>query len=214
MSESALHRLTLTAAVEAIAQGTLTSAALAEAQLARVAATDGAIDAWAHLDPAQVRAEAARRDGAPRAGRGPLHGIGVGAKDIIATADQPTQMGSPVYAGHRPEKDAECIAGSTARAATRSARVTTAFAFLDPSKTKNPWNARHTPGGSSAGSAAAVAAGQVAGAIGTQTNGSVIRPAAYCGVVGFKPTKDAILLRRAPVRRDARSARDIQPHRR
>jgi Asp-tRNA(Asn)/Glu-tRNA(Gln) amidotransferase A subunit family amidase len=193
MSESTLHRLTLTAAADAIAQGTLTAAALAEAQLARVAATDGAIDAWAHLDPAQVRAEAARCDGAPRAGRGPLHGIGVGAKDIIATADQPTQMGSPVYAGHRPEKDAECIARlRRAGGYVFGKAVTTAFAFLDPSKTRNPWNPRHTPGGSSAGPAAVVAAGQVAGAIGTQTNGSVIRPAAYCGVVGFKPTMDAI----------------------
>ena len=140
-----------------------------------------------------MRAEADRCDAAPRAGRGPLHGIGIGVKDIIATADQPTQMGSPIYAGHRPEDDAECVARlKRAGGYVFGKAVTTAFAFLDPSKTKNPWNPRHTPGGSSAGPAAAVAAGHVAGAIGTQTNGSVIRPAAYCGVVGFKPTKDAI----------------------
>jgi len=193
MSESRLHTMSLTATADAIAQCALTARALAEAQLARVAATDTAIDAWAHLDPGHVRAEADRRDAAPRVGRGPLHGIGVGVKDIIATADQPTQMGSPVYAGHRPERDAECIERlQRAGGYVFGKAVTTAFAFLDPSKTKNPWNPRHTPGGSSAGPAAAVAAGQVAGAIGTQTNGSVIRPAAYCGVIGFKPTKDAI----------------------
>jgi len=193
MNDSRLHALALTAAADAIAAGGLTARTLAEAQLARIAATDAAIEAWAHLDPDHVRAEADRRDAAPRAGRGPLHGIGVGVKDIIATADQPTQMGSPVYAGHRPEQDAECVARlKRAGGYVFGKAVTTAFAFLDPSKTKNPWNPRHTPGGSSAGPAAAVAAGQVAGAIGTQTNGSVIRPAAYCGVVGFKPTKDAI----------------------
>ncbi len=114
-------------------------------------------------------------------------------KDIIATADAPTQMGSPIYAGHRPDKDAECVARlKRAGGYVFGKAVTTAFAFLDPAETKNPWNPRHTPGGSSSGPAAAVASGQVTGAIGTQTNGSVIRPAAYCGVVGFKPTKDAI----------------------
>jgi amidase len=102
-------------------------------------------------------------------------------------------MGSPIYAGHRGERDAECVARlKRAGGYVFGKAVTTAFAFLDPAKTKNPWNAGHTPGGSSSGPAAAVAAGHVAGAIGTQTNGSVIRPAAFCGVVGFKPTKDAI----------------------
>ncbi|HEY6597880.1 MAG TPA: amidase, partial [Pseudomonadales bacterium] len=134
-----------------------------------------------------------RCDAAAQDGRGSLHGIGIGVKDIIATADQPTEMGSPVYAGQRPERDAECVTRlKRAGGYVFGKAVTTAFAFLDPSKTKNPWNPRHTPGGSSAGPAAAVAAGHVTGAIGTQTNGSVIRPAAFCGVVGFKPTKDAI----------------------
>ena len=193
MNESRLHTMTLTATVGAIAARTLTARALADAQLAQVAATDAGIEAWAHLDSEHVRAEADRCDAAPVAGRGPLHGLGLGVKDIIETADQPTQMGSPVYAGYRPEADAECIVRlKRAGGYVFGKAVTTAFAFLDPSKTKNPWNPRHTPGGSSAGPAAAVAAGHVAGAIGTQTNGSVIRPAAYCGVVGFKPTKDAI----------------------
>ena len=143
MNESGLHALTLVAAADAIARGSLTARALAEAQLARVAATDAAIEAWAHLDPGHVRAEADRCDAAPRARRGPLHGIGIGVKDIIATADQPTQMGSPVYAGHRPEKDAECIARlRRAGGYVFGKAVTTAFAFLDPAKTKNPWNAR------------------------------------------------------------------------
>lgn len=193
MSETPLHALSLSAAAKAIAAGTLTARALADAELARVAATDAAIDAWAHLDSDHVRAAADRCDAVPPAARGPLHGIGIAVKDIIATAEHPTEMGSPVFAGHRPTRDAACVARlAQAGGYVFGKAVTTAFAFLDPSKTRNPWNPAHTPGGSSAGSAAAVAAGHVAGAIGTQTNGSVIRPAAYCGVVGFKPTKDAI----------------------
>jgi len=186
--------LSLSAAADAIAKGELTARALTEDELARIAATDADIEAWAHLDPARVRAEADRCDAA--AGRGgSLHGIGIGIKDIIATADQPTEMGSPIYAGHRPERDAECVRRlKRAGGYVFGKAVTTAFAFLDPSKTKNPWNPRHTPGGSSSGPAAAVAARHVTGAIGTQTNGSVIRPAAFCGVVGFKPTKDVIPL--------------------
>jgi Asp-tRNA(Asn)/Glu-tRNA(Gln) amidotransferase A subunit family amidase len=193
MSDSRLHAMPLTEAADAIGAGTLTAQALADAELARIAATDDVIEAWAHLDPSHVRAEAlvcdARRGPRP----GPLHGIGIGVKDIIATADQPTQVGSPIYVGHRESRDAECVARlKRAGGFVFGKAVTTAFAFLDPAKTTNPWNPRHTPGGSSSGSAAAVAAGHVTGAIGTQTNGSVIRPAAYCGVVGFKPTKDAI----------------------
>ena len=187
----ALYAMSLTAATKEIAIGALTAHALAEAQLERIAHTDAAIEAWARLDPAYVRRMAQRCDSAREAG--PLRGIGVGVKDIIATADLPTELGSPIYAGHRPKDNAECVrrllnAGGYVFGKT----VTTPFAFIDPGKTRNPWNPAHTPGGSSSGSAAAVAAGQIAGAIGTQTNGSVIRPAAFCGVVGFKPTKDAI----------------------
>jgi amidase len=124
---------------------------------------------------------------------GPLSGVGIGVKDIVATADQPTALGSPIFAGHRPDADAACVARlKRAGGYVFGKTVTTAFAFLDPGKTRNPWNRAHTPGGSSSGSAAAVAARQVCAAIGTQTNGSVIRPAAYCGVGGFKPTLDLV----------------------
>jgi Asp-tRNA(Asn)/Glu-tRNA(Gln) amidotransferase A subunit family amidase len=180
------------AAADAIARGELTARELADAQLARVEATDARIEAWAHLDPARVRAEADRCD-AVAVRRGSLHGIGIGIKDIIATVDEPTEMGSPIYAGHLPDKDAECVRKlKQAGGYVFGKAVTTAFAFLDPAKTRNPWNARHTPGGSSSGPAAAVAGGHVTGAVGTQTNGSVIRPAAFCGVVGFKPTRGAL----------------------
>ena len=183
----------LTDAAAAVASGAITARALAEAQLARIAATDGAIEAWATLDPAHVRAEAARCDKA--ASTGPLRGIGIGVKDIIATRALPTGMGSPVFAGHRGDRDAVCVARILqAGGYVFGKTVTTEFAFMQAGKTRNPWNAAHTPGGSSSGSAAAVAAGHVAGALGTQTNGSVIRPAAYCGIVGFKPTLGAIPL--------------------
>ena len=122
-----------------------------------------------------------------------LAGVPIGVKDIIATAGMPTQMGSPIFAGAIPARDAECIARlDRAGGMVLGKTVTTEFAFMQPGKTRNPWNAACTPGGSSSGSAAAVALGQVPAAIGTQTNGSVIRPAAYCGVVGFKPGKDLL----------------------
>ena len=191
MSATPLHALTMTEALAAIAAGTSTARALADAQLARVAATDGAIEAWETLDPAHVRAAAGACDAALKPL--PLAGIGVGVKDIIATADLRTTMGSPIFADHRPEADAACIVRLRAAGAFVFGKtVTTPFAFMDPGKTHNPWDPAHTPGGSSSGSAAAVAAGHVNAAIGTQTNGSVIRPAAYCGVVGFKPTLDII----------------------
>jgi len=114
-------------------------------------------------------------------------------KDIIDTADVDTAMGSPIYAGHRPPADAPCVARLRAAGGYVFGKtVTTPFAFMDPGKTRNPWQREHSPGGSSSGSAAAVAAGHVLAAIGTQTNGSVVRPAAYCGVVGFKPTLHAV----------------------
>ena len=186
-----LHRLPLRDAAAAIAQGSLTARALADAELARVAATDAATDAWATLEPAHVRSEAGRCDATN--GDGALAGIGIGVKDIIHTRDFATQMGSPAFAGYRPERDAACVARLRAAGGYVFGKtVTTEFAFMLPGKTRNPWNPAHTPGGSSSGSAAAVAAGHVAGALGTQTNGSVIRPAAYCGVVGFKPTAGTI----------------------
>jgi Asp-tRNA(Asn)/Glu-tRNA(Gln) amidotransferase A subunit family amidase len=180
-------------AMAAMTQGALTARGLADAQLARMAATDANVVAWAHLDAEQVRASADRCDAVPAARRGELHGIGVGVKDIIATAECPTELGSPVFAGNRISADAECVARlKQAGGYVFGKTVTTELAFLHPGKTRNPWNPQHTPGGSSSGSAAAVAAGHVAAAIGTQTNGSMIRPAAFCGVVGFKPTRDTI----------------------
>jgi len=177
--------------LRAIASGEATAPAFAQSQLARIAATEGAVEAWAHLDLAHVREEAQRCDS--QAARGTLSGCGIGVKDIIGTAELPTQMGSAVYAGHWPEQDAQCVARLKAAGGYVFGKtVTTELAFMQPGKTRNPWNRAHTPGGSSSGSAAAVAAGHVAGALGTQTNGSVIRPAAYCGVVGFKPTHGAI----------------------
>ena len=185
------HALSLVQACALLQSGTLSTGDYAEALLARVESTDAAIGAWAHLDAEAVRSEAARLDAL--AARGPLHGIPVGLKDIIHTRSLPTRMGSDAFEGFAPLADAACVArlvdaGGYAFGKT----VTTELAFMHPGKTANPWNVRHTPGGSSQGSAAAVAAGHVPAALGTQTNGSVIRPAAYCGVVGFKPSLHAI----------------------
>jgi Asp-tRNA(Asn)/Glu-tRNA(Gln) amidotransferase A subunit family amidase len=143
-----------------------------------IAAGDGEIGAFATVD----HAAEIRRDG-------PLRGIAAGVKDIIDTADLPTELGSPLYAGWRPKADASIVAALKRAGGTVIGKtVTTPFAYLDPAGTRNPANRDHTPGGSSSGSAAAVAAGFVPLGIGTQTGGSVIRPAAFCGVVGLKPS--------------------------
>src|SRR5262245_61852085 len=161
----------------------------------RVRAVDADVEGWAFLDPehalAQGRAaDAARREGHPI---GPLHGVPVGVKDIIDTADMPTENGSPLYAGRAPARDATVVTMLRAAGAVVMGKtVTTEFATYTPGKTRNPHNAAHTPGGSSSGSAAAVAAGMVPLALGSQTNGSVIRPASFCGVYGFKPTHGLI----------------------
>jgi Asp-tRNA(Asn)/Glu-tRNA(Gln) amidotransferase A subunit family amidase len=190
-----LHRLSLADARARMAAGTLKPSAYAAWLLAHTNGSDATVHAWAHLDPAHVHARAAAADLVHVTAQGPLHGMPIGVKDIIATAELPTQYGSPAFAGHRPTRDAECVqrlidAGGYIFGKT----VTTEFAFMQPGATCNPWNAAHTPGGSSSGSAAAVAARHVPAAIGTQTNGSVIRPAAFCGVVGFKPTLGAIAI--------------------
>lgn len=136
----------------------------------------------------KIQAFASRPD-TLRPGEGPLAGIACGVKDIIDTADLPTQMGSPIYAGWRPRADAPIVMALKAAGATVAGKThTTAFAFLDPALTFNPHDATASPGGSSAGSAAAVAAGMIPLAIGTQTGGSVIRPASYCGVAAIKPS--------------------------
>lgn len=163
--------------------GDLTAQAIAESCLARMAARDDDVRAWAHLDPDQVLAAA---ESLPP---GPLHGIPVGVKDIIDSADMPTEFGSKIYIGHQPVSDAACVAAVRAAGGLVMGKtVTTEFAWRRANQTRNPHNPAHTPGGSSSGSAAAVADFQVPLAFGTQTGGSVIRPAAFCGVVGFKPS--------------------------
>lgn len=178
-----------------LANGALRAVELARACLARVAAREEEVQAWAWLDEADVIAQAERLDALRATGRpiGPLHGLPVGLKDIIDTAGIATENGTLIDAGRVPVEDAAIVRRLRAAGALILGKtVTTELAFLHPGKTRNPVNPAHTPGGSSQGSAAAVASGMVPLAIGTQTGGSVIRPAAYCGIVGFKPTFGAI----------------------
>jgi Asp-tRNA(Asn)/Glu-tRNA(Gln) amidotransferase A subunit family amidase len=158
-----------------------------EDSLAQIAGRDGALRAWTAVNAKFARRQARALDKGPV--RGPLHGIPVGVKDIFDTADLPTEYGSPIYKGHRPVADAACVAAARAAGAVILGKtVTTEFATMVPAATVHPRDASRTPGGSSSGSAAAVAAGMVRFAYGTQTVGSIIRPAAYCGVVGYKPS--------------------------
>ncbi|MGB7542570.1 MAG: amidase [Burkholderiales bacterium] len=185
----------LNAAALAMREGTLTARAYCESLLERIRGTDAKVKAWAALDEARALALADARDAARLAGNepGPLYGIPAGVKDIFDTADLPTEMGSPVFIGHQPGKNAALVEKLLAAGGYVLGKTTTTeFAFMQPAETRNPWNRVHTPGGSSSGSAAAVAMGHVPVAIGTQTNGSVIRPAAFCGVVGFKPSFDTL----------------------
>jgi Asp-tRNA(Asn)/Glu-tRNA(Gln) amidotransferase A subunit family amidase len=168
-----------------IRAGETTAFAAVEACLERIAEREEAIRAWAFLDPALALEQAARLDRADA--KGPLHGVPVAVKDLFDTADMPTAYGSKIYAGHRPARDAACVARLRAAGAVVLGKtVTTEFATFCPGKTRNPHNPGHTPGGSSSGSAAAVAARMVPLAFGSQTVGSVVRPAAFCGVVGYK----------------------------
>jgi len=174
-------------AAREIAAGRLSAVALVEACFDRIAAREPVVGAWHHLDRAAALAAARRCDAS--APSGPLHGIPIAVKDLIDTSDMPTGYGSTIYEGHRPAADAACVAlARAAGAIVLGKTVTTEFACFTAGKTVNPHNPAHTPGGSSSGSAAAVADGMVPLALGTQTAGSVIRPAAYCGVVGFKPS--------------------------
>lgn len=181
------------AAARAIAAGELTAEALVTACLERIDARDSDIGAWVHVDPDAALAQARARDAEPP--RGPLHGVPVGVKDIIDTAGQPTERGSPIHAGRVPDRDAACVAGlRRAGAVVLGKTVTTEFATSHPGGTANPHDLTRTPGGSSSGSAAAVADGMVPLALGTQTSGSIVRPAAFCGVFGLKPTLGAVPL--------------------
>ena len=191
MKGSDLTALTASAALSEMAGGRLTSEALVSACLARIAERDTAVEAWAYIDPSKALREAREAD-ATRARGGhsrPLEGIPVGVKDIIDTAEYPTEYGSTVFKGNYPAADAT-IVGELKRAGAiiLGKTVTTELAFFGPGKTRNPHNPAHTPGGSSSGSAAAVADFQVPLALGTQTAGSIIRPASFCGTIGFKPT--------------------------
>jgi Asp-tRNA(Asn)/Glu-tRNA(Gln) amidotransferase A subunit family amidase len=186
-----LHGLSIGEAAAAIREGRVSATELVADCLARIRAVEPRVQAWAFLDPdhAMQQADAAdrhRKQGKPL---GPLHGVPVGIKDIIDTGDMPTELGSPLWAGRTPRRDAAVVARLRAAGAVIMGKtVTTEYAYRRPGKTTNPHDAGRTPGGSSSGSAAAVAAGMVPGALGSQTGGSVIRPAAFCGVVGFKPT--------------------------
>ena len=188
----ALDALTLRDRMHA---GDLSALDVAEAYLARIAAREPEIRAFAWHDPEDVRAQARSLDAARAAGAplGPLHGLPVGLKDVIDTAGIPTESGCALDAGRVPTRDAHIVARLRAAGAVIMGKtVTTELAFLHPGPTRNPHHTGHTPGGSSSGSAAAVAAGMLPLAIGTQTGGSVIRPASFCGVVGYKPTFGAI----------------------
>ncbi|MCK6450404.1 MAG: amidase [Alphaproteobacteria bacterium] len=190
-----LHALSLAQAALEIREGRIKSAELVRACLGRIKAVDGDIRAWTFLDPdhALRQAEALDRQRSEGKPIGRLHGVPVGIKDVFDTGDMPTELGSPLYAGRMPRRDAACVARLRAAGAVIMGKtVTTEFAYFTPGKTANPHDPRRTPGGSSSGSAAAVAATMVPGAIGSQTAGSVIRPAAFCGVVGFKPTHGLI----------------------
>jgi len=181
-------------ALAAMAAGRLTAEELTRACLDRIAARDSVVRAFAYLDPERALAEARSRDRAGRAGSPvPLYGLPFGVKDIIDTHDMPTHYGSPIHAGHRPSADAACVAlAREAGAVMLGKTVTTEFALRHPGPTANPRNLAHTPGGSSSGSAAAVADFMVPVAFGTQTGGSIIRPASYCGVIGYKPSFNTI----------------------
>jgi Asp-tRNA(Asn)/Glu-tRNA(Gln) amidotransferase A subunit family amidase len=182
-------------AARAIADGAISSEDLVAACLARVREADGNVEAWAFLDPEHALGQARALDLQRREGGalGPLHGVPVGIKDIIDTADMPTESGTVLHAGRMAATDASVVTRLRAAGAVIMGKtVTTECAAYTPGKTRNPHNPEHTPGGSSSGSAAAVAAGMVPLALGSQTNGSLIRPAAYCGVYGFKPTHGLI----------------------
>ena len=195
MDPKELYVLGAVDAARMIRDGIITSVDLVEACLARIREVDGQVQAWTFLDPEYAVAQARAADDVRMSGQpiGALHGVPVGLKDIIDTADMPTENGSVLHAGRTPSRDASVVALLRgAGAIVLGKTVTTEFATRTPGKTRNPHNSGHTPGGSSSGSAAAVAAGMVPLALGSQTTGSTIRPASFCGVFGLKPTHGLI----------------------
>ncbi len=190
-----LSQMTATQAAAAIRNGELTSEELVGACLARIDEVEATVGAWTYLDRDHAIGQARAADLARKEGRalGPLHGVPVGIKDIFDTEDMPTEDGTVLHAGRRPLEDSTVVALlREAGAVIIGKTVTTELAVYSPGKTRNPHNPEHTPGGSSSGSAAAVAAHMVPLAVGSQTNGSVIRPASFCGVVGYKPSHGLI----------------------
>lgn len=190
-----LFQLSATQAAAAIRNGECTSVELVQSCIERIQSLEDTVGAWAHFDPEYALVQARAADDLRRSGAstGPLHGVPVGIKDIFDTHDMPTEYGTVLHAGHNPAEDATAVAQlRQAGAIVMGKTVTTELAVFAPGKTTNPHDPLRTPGGSSSGSAAAVAAGMVPLAIGSQTNGSTIRPASYCGVFGFKPSHGLI----------------------
>jgi len=191
----ALFKFGVREAARSIANGRFSSADYTRSCLQRIWLMEAEIQAWQWLDHERAMILAEEGDRRKKEGEltGPLQGLPFGIKDIFDTRGIPTESGSPLFKGNVPQASALVVekielAGGFVMGKT----VTAEFAFLSPGKTRNPWNPAHTPGGSSSGSAAAVAAGFVPAALGTQTNGSIIRPAAFCGIVGFKPSRGTI----------------------
>jgi len=185
------NELTATEASRLMASGALSAEELVRACLARIAERDGDVRAWEYIDPDYAIEQARNADRERASGKavGPLHGVPVGIKDIIDTADMPTENGSAIFRGRRTNHDAACVAALRAAGAVILGKtVTTELANIAPSKTRNPHDLEYSPGGSSAGSGAAVGDHQVPLALGTQTGGSVIRPASFNGIYGLKPT--------------------------
>jgi Asp-tRNA(Asn)/Glu-tRNA(Gln) amidotransferase A subunit family amidase len=192
---SDLMQLSMRELAARIARRDVSIEAAVRASIERIEERETSVRAWQYFDPALALAQAGRLD--RQAAGGALYGLPIGVKDLMDTADMPTTYGSPIYAGHRPRVDAACVAASRAAGAVIMGKtITTEFATFQPGPTRNPraGDVDRTPGGSSSGSAAAVAAGMVRAAFGTQTAGSIIRPAAFCGVVGYKPTHGTLPL--------------------
>ncbi len=182
-----LYQEDATTLARRLARREITAEAVLRSCLMRIEEREPQVQAWEFLDPQAALAEARALDQGPV--RGLLHGVPVGVKDLFDTFDMPTTYGSPIYAGHRPRADAASVALCRAQGALMVGKtVTTEFATFKPGKTRNPHRTTQTPGGSSSGSAAAVADCMVPLAFASQTAASVIRPAAYCGVVGYKPS--------------------------
>lgn len=197
IQHEAIPNLTAKQLLAALTQKEINVSNILAALKSRIERLDKTFHAWVSIDWAEASRVARQMDGGVRAGSrlSPLHGIPIGFKDIYAVAGMVTTFGAKPFAHERPDTDAAAVAAVRAAGAIILGKTaTTEFAFLDPAETRNPWNPAHTPGGSSSGSAVAVALSMVPLALGSQTLGSVLRPAAYCGVIGFKPSYGKISL--------------------